>query len=233
MRSLFVGLVVSAVVAQSSAAGTVVLLSDPSGLSAELEFTLVNPTTLEVRAKNTSTGVPLGFSNSDQLLTGVSWDFGVLGEDPADPKITGGSVKTGPSSSSVNFDVLNVGPNADISGEFGYSNTDGSGGLTNVLTSNKAQATPFGGANLDGPANIDGPQGGLIASTPLVALGGLGAINDEYIATLTLDKPLADLSFLALNPVRVEFGSDAAFIPEPASLGLLTLGGMILLGRRR
>lgn len=222
--------------AQSAFAGTVVLFSDLSGLSAEAEFTMLNPTTLEIRVRNTSTGVPLGFDSSDQLLTGITWDFGLLGENPADPMVTGGSVKTGPSSASVNFDVTNVGSNADVSGEFGYSNTDGSGGLTNVLTSNAAQATPFGGPNLDGPANIDGPQGGLVASPALVALGGLGAISDEYIAVLTLDKPVAQADILGdLGLARVEFGSDAFFItnPEPASAALFALGGLAVLRRRR
>lgn len=228
-------LLFSAAFVQTAIAGTVVLFTDPSGLSAEAEFTLLTPTSLQVRLKNTSTGTPLGFSNGDQLLTGVSWDFGVLGQTPGDPMITGGSVMTGPTSASINFDITNVGPSADVSGEFGYSNTDGSGGLTNVLTSNSAQAIVFGGPNLDGPGNLNGPQGGLVASPAVVALGGLGAISNEYIAVLTIDQPLADLSFLTINPVRVEFGSDAAFLtgaPEPATLGLFALGGLAMLSRR-
>lgn len=219
---------------EPAVAGQLLLFSDPSGLSAEVEFTLLNPTTLEVRVRNTSTGVPAGFDNADQILTGVSWDFGVLGQDPGDPMITGGSVITGPTSASVNFDVTNVGSNADVSGEYGYSNTDGSGGLTNVLTSNSAQATPFGGANLDGPVNLNGPQGGLVAATAIIPLAGLGAISDEYIATLTIDQPLAGLGFLDDNLVQIEFGSDAAFllVPEPASLVLLMAGGLAVWRRR-
>ena len=219
---------------EPAAAGQLLLFSDPSGLSAEVEFTLINPTTLQIRTRNTSAGVPLGFSNADQLLTGMSFDFGLPGMNPADPVITGGSVLTGPTSASINFDILNVGANADISGEFGYGNTAGSGGLINVLTSNSSQATPFGGVNLDGPANINGPQGGLVADPVLVPLAGLGAVSNEYIATLTLDKPLADLSFLIDNLVRVEFGSDAFFItnPEPASLALLVVGSLVFVRRR-
>ncbi len=98
--------------------------------------------------------------------------------------ITGGTVLTGPTSSSLNFSIQNVGPNENVSGEWGYGNLDGTVALTNFISANTAQATPFGGMNLDGPANIDGPQAGLVADPLLIALGGLGAIQDEVIATL-------------------------------------------------
>lgn len=203
-------------------------LSDPSGLSAEVEFDLPNPTTLTIRLKNTSTGVPNGFSNSDQILTGVSWDFGHAGFN-GDNMITGGSVVIGATSSSVNFSTGLYGPGADISGEWGYGNMDGTGALTNFISGNAAQSTPFGGPNLDGPVNIDGPQGGIVANPALVALGGLGAIQNEIFATLTLSDPytLQDLQTdFDNNFVRVEFGSDAAFIqtPEPATISLLLIG---------
>ncbi|MFG0305628.1 MAG: XDD4 family exosortase-dependent surface protein [Phycisphaerales bacterium JB040] len=204
------------------------------GLSAEAEFTLINPTTLEVRLKNTSTGVPSGFSNSDQLLTGVSWDFGAPGQGIGDNTITGGSVVIGPSSASVDFDTGSYGAGTDVSGEFAYGNMDGTGLLENFFSTNTAQATPFGGANLDGPVNIDGPQPGLISNAFSLPLGGLGAIRDEVIATLTLSQALADTSFLQ-NGVRVEFGSDAYFItvPAPTSAALLGLAGLVGARRRR
>jgi hypothetical protein len=221
-----------------AAAGTLFVLTDSSGLSAEVEFTLIDPTTLEVRARNTSTGVPVGFSNSDQLLTGISWDFGHPGFN-GDAMITGGTVLTGPSSASVNFDITNVGANADVSGEWTYGNMDGTGLLTNFISASISGpgTTVFGGANLDGPVDPDGPQGGLVADPILVPLGGLGAIQDEIVATLSLDMAVADLSFLTENGVRVEFGSDAFFItvPEPATAGMVALGllGLLAAPRRR
>ena len=228
-------LVAAALACQSASAGTVVLFSDPSGLSAEAEFTMLTPTTLEVRLKNTSTGAPLGFDSSDQILTGVSWDFGDVGFN-GDAMITGGAVATGPGSASVNFSVANVGANADVSGEYGYGNMDGTGALTNFVSANAAVGIPFGGANLDGPVNVDGPQGGLISSAFSLPLGGLGAIEDEIIATLTLSEPVAQADVLGdLGLARVEFGSDAFFItnPEPASVALLGLGGLTLMSTRR
>ncbi len=214
-----------------AAASEMRLLLDPSGLSAEAEFTLVDPTTLEVRLRNTSADMPPGFTNSDQILTTISWDFGAPGINEDDPAIVGGSVVTGPTSYSINFDVA-VGPGEDVSGEYGYGNIGSTGMLPNFVTANRSHATPFGGANLYGPVNIEGPAGGLVSDPMLLPIGGLGAIQDGIIATLLLDKPLADLSFLTDNPVRVEFGSDAAFVPEPATLSLLTLGACLLLARR-
>ncbi len=213
-----------------ASAGETFQFDDPSGLSAEVEFTLVDPMTLVVRARNTSTAAPVGFDSADQLLTGVSWEFPEVGMDTVE--ITGGSVVIGASSQTVNFSTGSYGPGTDVSGEFGFGNGGGSGQMTNFVSGNTAQATPFGGANLDGPVNLSGPQGGLISATPIVPIGGLGAIEDEIVATLALDTPLPDLAFLAENGVQVEFGSDAAFIvvPEPATLLLLVVGG-VLLGR--
>src|SRR5262245_36602277 len=83
-----------------NASADIILFSDPSGLSALAEFTLLNATTLQVRLKNTSTGVPNGFTNAAQLLTGLSWDFGAPGNNAGEPTITGGSVIIGPTSNS-------------------------------------------------------------------------------------------------------------------------------------
>lgn len=218
-------------------AGFVFAFNDVSGLAAEAEFTLLDPTTLEVRLRNVSTGVPGGFDSAGQLLTGVSWDFGPAGLGGS-IAITGGSIATGPTSSSVNFDVTNVGPGANVGGEWGWSNDDGTGLLPNFISANTAMAKAFGGPNLDGPVNIDGPQGGLVASPVLVPLGGLGAIQDEVIATIDLSGPYTDAQLLAdlvQHGTRVEFGSDAAFltgnlVPAPGTLAVLAMG---MCARRR
>lgn len=230
--SIFLGVALAAVSADAASASIIVIYSGPSGLSAVAEFTVTNATTLQIRLRNTSTGVPGGFDSADQILTGVSWDFN------QDIEITGGTVFTGPTSLSLNFSILNVGANADVSGEYGYGNGDGSGALQNFFSTNTSGATPFGGANLDSTVNIDGPQAGLVANPAIVPLGGLGAIQNEVIATLTLSGVLTESKFLSdllTNHTFVEFGSDAAFVegfvPAPAALALLGVAGV--LGRRR
>lgn len=196
-------------------AGELVTLSDPSGLAAEAEFTLADGgNTLIVRFKNTSTGVPMGFSNSDQILSGLSWDFGDPGINGGDPVILGGVVEIGAMSASVNFDTGSYGPGANVSGEWGYGNAGGTGHIVNFFSAQGAHATPFGGPNLDQTEEIAGPQGGLVPTPTLIALGGQGAIENEVVATLFISQALPNLDFLA-NGVRAEFGSDAAFITTP------------------
>jgi len=229
--------VVLALSAVNTVCADVFVFSDPllPGLLAEVEFTLLDPTSLRVRISNVSTGVPTGFSNSDQLLTGVSWDFGLKGACAGDPTITGGTMLIAPDSLALNFSTGAYGPGADVSGEWGYGDTGGSGALTNFVTTNAAHATRFVGANLDGPSGLSGPQGGLAALPPAVSLGGLGAIQHEVIATLTLSAPLGNLHFLHQNGLRVEFGSDAAFIevPEPAAGGSFVAIALSLIAARR
>ncbi len=235
---VLVAAALSAAAAGGVQGSLMVSFSDLSGLAAEAEFTVLNPTTLQVRLRNTSAAVPSGFSNSDQILTGLSWDFAAAGGDGI--TIIAGTVFTGPGSQTVNFDITNVGSSADVSGEWGYGNGGGSGALTNFFSTNTAQATPFGGANLDGPVNLSGPQGGLVSNPLIIALGGLGAIQDEVIATLTLSGPLSEAQLLAdllANGARVEFGSDAAFlpatIPAPGVLPALCAAGALARRRRR
>lgn len=210
--------------------GLIVSFAGVGGLAGEAEFTLVNSTTLQVRIRNTSTGVPMGFSNSDQLLTSVAFDL------PGAITITGGGAVIGPTSQSVNFDSGSYGPGFDVGGEWGFGNTGGTnfGTLVNLISGNSAHATAFGGSDLDGPDGLDGPQAGLYSASAPVALGGLGAIQDEIIATITLSSAISDLSFLN-SGVIMEFGSDAAFltgtVPAPGALALLAMAGVV--GRRR
>ena len=219
--------------AATASAGFVVNFDDGSGLSAVAEFQQLNATTLEIRLQNTSTSAPVGADSADVILTGLSWDFGGPGQTVGDPEITGGTVVIGPSSMSLNFDTGAYGPGTDVSGEWGYGNMDGTGALENFISANAAQATVFGGANLDGPISIDGPQGGLAANPLVMSLGGLGAIQDEIIATVTINQAF-DLDDLG-SEFRVEFGSDYHFInvvPAPPALALLGTG-LLLAGRRR
>lgn len=206
---------------------------DPNGLSALAVIALDgdNPTVLTIELSNTSTGLPCGFCNAAQLLTGISFDLG-------GPSIAAGTVLIGPDSRSINFDGIDgeLGPGDDVTGEWGFSNTPGTGMLPNFVSATRPLTTPFGGENLDGPESISGPAGGLSTDLPLINLGGLGAVADSVQITLQLDGPLADLGFLA-DGVRVEFGSNAAFlvpdVPEPTSLALLGLGALAALRRRR
>lgn len=210
------------------------------GLSAQATFMLntAEPWLLRIRLVNTSTGVPSGSDSADQILTSVAFDLGAPGANDADPRIIAGVAHIGPGGRSIDFDkvVTPLGPGDDVSGEWGYGNGGGTGLLLNFVSANTAGASRFSGTNLDGPASLDGPEGGIVTDPPQASLGGLGAIADSVDFTLTLNAPLSDLDFLTGNKVRVEFGSDAAFleIPEPVTVWLLGLGAaMHVLCRRR
>jgi hypothetical protein len=207
---------------------------DPDGLSAQANFTLISPTILTIELTNTSTGVPTGFDNSDQILTGLSFDLG-------GPTITAGTVIIGPGSRSINFSEIStqLGPDDDVSCEWGYGNIGSTNMMLNMVSTNTSHMTRFDESdnNLDGPYNIDGPRSGLVAldtdDLPLIDIGGLGAIGDSIIITLTLSDGLTNYDFLD-NGIIAEFGSDAAFlVPEPATIILLGLGTMVLLRKRK
>lgn len=237
-KKTLVGAVAAAACGLGSAASANVVFnfSDGAypGLSAQADFTLLDATTIQIVLTNTSTGAPAGFDEAGQILTGISWDFEPAGLAML-TQIVGGSVLIGPGSQSVNFSTGTYGPGTDVSGEYGFGNMDGTGALPNFVSSNTAQATPFGGANLDGPASNDGPQGGLIANPAAIPLSGLGAIQNQVVMTVNLSDPISDLDFLAANGVRVEFGSDAAFItvPGPGTAASVLGVGLLAFGRRR
>jgi hypothetical protein len=218
----------------SLALADLLIFSGPDGLSAEADVTLVNATTVEIRLRNTSTGVPVGTTAANQLLTGFSWDASAVGINGTDVQVTGGTIVTGPTSFSINFSITDVGPGANVGGEWGWSNIDGSGLLPNFISGNTSSATPFGGPNLDGPVGLNGPQAGLYSAAHPLPLGGIGAIEDQVIATITLNMAIASLDELFANGARVEFGSSGTFVDLPApSAAVVLLGGLLGLGRRR
>ena len=204
-----------------------------SGLAARATFylDLARPDLLGIELVNMSTSLPEWFDSADQILTGVSFDL-------RGPQIMTGQAFIGEGGRSINFSRVShpLGPWANVSGEWGYGNDGTTGMLPNLVSSMTAHTTPFPGANLDGPVNLNGPQGGLVPQTPLLSLGGQGAIAGPVVMALQLDRGLENLAFLDRGSI-VEFGSNAAYlnssVPEPASLGLLSLLGLGVVCRRR
>ena len=207
------------------------------GLAARATFTLdtSSPSSLTITLKNISTGVPLGTDSASQLLTALSFDLGGMGGLAGDPSITGGSAVIGLGGASVNLpNPLSAG--ADISAEWGYGNNG-----TGLVLPNRITAMRGGNSSGFLGNNLQGPAGGVLTNPPLVAIGGQSGFSDSVVVTVTLDKPLTDLSFLD-NGVRAEFGSDYRFaggsyggppIPEPATLSVMVLGSLVALLRRR
>jgi hypothetical protein len=215
-----------------------------NGLSAKAIFTYdtLLPNVLKIELFNTSTGLPVfvtGSDNANQLLTSISFDLGTPGL--GGPQIISGSVIIGPAGRSVNFDKITtqLGPGGTVSGEWGCGNSGGASLLSNFVSTMAAHKTKkFDNTNLDDAAGLEGPQGGIFAlktgtTNPLVPLGGLGAIADSIVITLNLSSSPGNLDFLK-NGVVAEFGSDGAFVvPEPATLALFGLGVLVLLIKRR
>ena len=219
----------------ASSFGSTISFVGPSGLSAEATFSLASSgSVLQISLRNTSTGAPADFDSSDLLLTSIAFNLG-------GPQIvaTGSTVEVGSASEAL-FDSGIYGAGTDVSGEYGIGNNSGVltgfAGMTNHVSTLTSGTTQLSGANLDGPADLSGPQGGLLAATHYNMQGGLGVIGDEIFISLNLSSPLGDLSFLD-NGAVVEFGSDAAFLtvipaPSAATVALFGLGACAIRRRR-
>lgn len=206
------------------------------GLSAAAEVSQIDIQTIQIVILNTSTALPswMPVDSSNQILTSISFNL------PAGITIVGGSAVLGQGAMTVNFDNVasQLSAGANVSGEWGFGNQGDKNNLArNFISTLQAHTTPFGGPNLDGPAVLGGPQGGLIANPMITPLGGLGAIQGPVIFNIQLSGGVA-LSDIAVG--GIEFGSDAAFVgggqgepvPEPATLAMLSIGGMAFVGAK-
>jgi hypothetical protein len=96
---------------------------------------------------------------------------------------------------------------------------DGTGNL-DFLSTNESHMTQFAsGPNRDGPAGLDGPQGGLL-SRVFTSADGLGFVQDtlEFLVNYSAELTAADLEALQNATWWVEFGSSGYFLcagPDP------------------
>jgi hypothetical protein len=207
--------------------------TDPlNGLSARGTFS-IDGTELTILLENTSTGVPAGFEASDSLVVSLGMNLPdgiVIG--------SGDSALIGPGSVGVGAWAA-LGAGESVAEQWIWTNDSG-GDLLEAFTQVISTSVGQGGGTLTGfdgqPGDVNGPFGGIAASPPIVSIpGSKKAVSDSIKFTLTLSGALSDTQLeLVASKSRVEFGSDVRYLgaPEPASLALLGLGGLLVRRRR-
>lgn len=201
-----------------------------NGLAARGSFEL-NGTSLVILLENISTGAPASFEVSDSLLVSLGMNMPVAFASGDAAVIGDGSVGIGSWSDRTAGD--SIAEQWLWTNEFGgdlmeayqhvISTSNGQGGGT---------CTRFDGLS----GTVDGPFGGMAAAPPILDVPtNQPAVSNSIRYELTLTDTLTEdqLREVAESSI-VEFGSDMRYlgVPEPSSMLLLAIGGL-LAGRRR
>ncbi|MDR7415088.1 MAG: hypothetical protein QN200_01315 [Armatimonadota bacterium] len=264
---LTAGVIAGLVGASALAAHAFVInLGGPAGYRARIEVTQVGLSQLKIVVTNLTTlgmSVPLptgvsggcpqnvtsGIDAACRLLTSFGYTPNAISQN-----ITGGSAKIATGSTGKgDKSPFNYSAGDDWSAEWGFGNNapmDGTGNL-DFLSTNASHMTRFATSpNRDGPAGLDGPQGGLL-SRAFTGAGGLGFVQDtlEFLVNYSANLTAADLLALQNATWWVEFGSSGYFLcvgpdprcppplraSEPGSLALMgtALAGVLAVGGLR
>lgn len=220
----------------------------PTGQTASAQFSFLNGSTLQIILTETTSAATLtsaGLSGAGAILTTIGFQL------PNGANLSSGSATIASGSSTAGFSTGSYGAGTNVSGEWGATiggaqpiNGQGTFHFVSTLA---AHVTKFSGPNLDGPSNLNGPQGGLLNVAAF--RGGLGVIVNSVVIQLILNQPLnsaqqaAFLASLSTSSI-VEWGSNSAFgtpvngkasIPDTLLLlgvGLVGLGGIAWRQRR-
>lgn len=230
-KEIFIACVMIAIIMGFVGTSNATLISylAPTGQTAQADFSFLDDGRLQIILTETTPIAASSLSGAGAILTSIGFLL------PGSAVIVlPGTVTIATDSSSVGFATGTYPAGTDVSGEWGATiggekPISDEMGDYDFVSANTAQVTKFAGVNLDGPAGLNGPQGGLLDDS--ANRGGLGVIDNSVIILLTLqglslDQRSPFLASLSTSSV-VEYGSDAAFgtpVPEPGTLMLLGSG---------
>lgn len=223
-------LVLVALASAGASFGSVIFNATDGLRAAQAEFE-TSGTNLIIRLANTATA---DVQNPTEILTALFFDVSgsSLSLTPASAVLGGTSV--------VHFDSQPAG--GVVGGEWAYL-----GGLSNAPHGadygiSSAGFGIFGqanfpGPNLDGPTAVNGMQYGITSQGDNLANGNAAVTGQfpliQYEVVFTLSGLPANFDLNRIGNVNFQYGTSLTEpnIPEPASLLLLALGGVLL--RRR